>query len=99
MNLLVTGLNLPFESPPQSITQLSSALAAFDRGCAMVKISGFGEVLVLVLNCKRLLFLSYFNDIQVVLELSVDLERRLTWPGTHDFGQHEAIIEATCRFK
>ena len=40
-----------------------------------------------------------FNDIQVVLELSVDLERRLTWPGTHDFGQHEAIIEATCRFK
>ena len=97
MNLLVGGLNLPFESPPQSITQLSYALAAFDRGCAMVKISGFREVPVL--NCKRLLFLSYFNDIQVVLELSVDLERRLTWPGTHDFGQHEAIIEATCRFK
>ena len=97
MNLLVTGLNLPFESPPQSITQLSYAPAAFDRGCAMVKISGFGGVPVLYY--KILLFLSYFNDIQVVLELSVDLERRLTWPGTHEFGQHEAIIEATCRFK
>ena len=37
MNLLVGGLNLPFESTPQSITQLSYALAAFDRGCAMVQ--------------------------------------------------------------
>ena len=55
MNLLVTGLNLPFESPPQSITQLSYALAAFDRGCAMVKISGFGEVPVLY--CKILLII------------------------------------------
>ena len=52
MNLLVTGLNLPFESPPQSITQLSYALAAFDQGCAMVKISGFGGVPVLY--CKIL---------------------------------------------
>ena len=55
MNLLVTGLNLPFESPPQSITQLSYALATFDRSCAMVKISGFGEVPVLY--CKRLLII------------------------------------------
>ena len=37
MNLLVGGLNLPFESPPNSITHLSSALAAVDRGCAMVQ--------------------------------------------------------------
>ena len=37
MNLLVTGLNLPFESPPHELTQLSSALAAVDRGCAMVQ--------------------------------------------------------------
>ena len=37
MNLLVTGLNLAFESPPHELTQLSSALAAVDRGCAMVQ--------------------------------------------------------------
>ena len=46
------GLNLPFESPPNSITHLSSALAGFDRGNVMVKISGFGEVPVLY--CKIL---------------------------------------------
>ena len=37
MNLLVGGLNLPFESPPHELTQLSYALAAVDRGCAMVQ--------------------------------------------------------------
>ena len=36
MNLLIGGLNLPFESPPHELTQLSYALAAFDGGCAMV---------------------------------------------------------------
>ena len=81
MNLLVTGLNLPFESPPQSITQLSSALAAFDRGCAMVKISGFGEVPVLY--CKRLLIiLASVTLIQEPLKplrfISISIHRNIT---------------------
>ena len=76
MNLLVTGLNLPFESPPQSITQLSSALAAFDRGCAMVKISGFGEVPVLYF--KRLLIIlasvTLIQQVHIVQKIHVTLE-------------------------
>ena len=91
MNLLVGGLNLPFESPPQSITQLSYALATFDRSCAMVKISGFGEVPVLY--CKILLII--LDSVPLIQEPLKPLQSI----GTHEFGQHEAIIEATCRFK
>ena len=43
MDLPVTGLNLPFELPPNSITQLSSALAAVDRGCATVQFGLYAQ--------------------------------------------------------
>ena len=57
MNLLVGGLNLPFESPPHELTQLSSALAAVDRGCAMVQFGlhahSTGFILLKVTYCTH----------------------------------------------
>ena len=47
MNLLVAGLNLPFESTPESITQLSSAPPRFRRAVQWLRIGQNGEVPVL----------------------------------------------------
>ena len=63
MNLLVGGLNLPFESPPHELTQLSYALAAVDGGCAMVHFGLhalstpvlYNEMLLIVLSSVPLL--------------------------------------------
>ena len=47
MNLLVAGLNLPFESTPESITQLGSAPPRFRRAVQWLRIGQNGEVPVL----------------------------------------------------
>ena len=75
-------MNLPFESTPESITQLSSAPPRFRRAVPWLRIGRNGKVPVLY--CKILL---------IVLTAVPLLQEQ----GTQDVGQQKAMIENTYR--
>ena len=93
MNLLVTGLNLPFESPPHELTQLSSALAAVDRGCAMVQFGlhahSTGFILLKVTHC------THFCTPAAAHADPLGNINRVSAYDTLEFTMAEAMMEAT----
>ena len=93
MNLLVTGLNLPFESPPHELTQLSSALAAVDRGCAMVQFGlhahSTGFILLKITYC------THFCTPPEALADTLGSIKRVSAYDTLEFTPAEAMMEAT----
>ena len=93
MNLLVGGLNLPFESPPHELTQLSSALAAVDRGCAMVQFGlhahSTGFILWKVTYCTQ------FCTPPAAPADTLGSIKRVSAYDTLEFTAAEAMMEAT----
>ena len=93
MNLLVGGLNLPFESPPHELTQLSYALAAVDRGCAMVQFGlhahSTGFILLNVTYC------THFCTPPAAPADPLGSIKRVSAYDTLEFTIAEAMMEAT----
>ena len=97
MNLLVTGLNLPFESPPHELTQLSSALAAVDRGCAMVQFGLHAHSTCFIL--LKVTYCTHFCNPPAAPADTLGGIKRVSAYDTLGFTLAEAMIEATCRFQ
>ena len=93
MNLLVGGLNLPLESPPHEVTQLSYALGAVDGGCAMVQFGlhahSTGFILLTVTYC------THFCTPPAAPADTLGSIKRVSAYDTLEFTVAEAIIEAT----
>ena len=97
MDLLVGGLNLPFESPPHELTQLSSALPALDRGCAMVQFGLYehstGFILFKVTYC------THFCTPPAAPADTLGSIKRVSAYDTLEFTVVEAMMEATFPFQ
>ena len=92
MNLLVTGLNLPFESPPHELTQLSSALAAVDRGCAMVQFGLHAHSTGFILS--KLTYCTHFCTPPAAPADTLGSIKRVSAYDTLEFTPAEAMMEA-----
>ena len=95
MYLLVTGLNLPFESPPHELTQLSSALAAVDRGCAMVQFGLHAHSTGFIL--LKVTFCTHFCTPPAAPadSLGITCIKRVSAYDTLEFTAVEAMMEVT----
>ena len=93
MNLLVTGLNMPFESPPHELTQLSSALAAVDRGCAMVQFGLHAHSTGFIL--LKVTFCTHFCTPPAAPADTLGSIKRVSAYDTLEFTVAEAMMEAT----
>ena len=86
-------MNLPFESPPHELTQLSSALAAVDRGCAMVQFGlhahSTGFILLKVTYC------THFCNPPAAPADTLGGIKRVSAYDTLGFTVAEAMMEAT----
>ena len=93
MNLLVTGLNLPFESPPHELTQLSSALAAVDGGFAMVHFGLYAHSTGFILLNGT--YCTHFCTPPAAPAYTPGSIKRVSAYDTLEFTAAEAMMEAT----
>ena len=93
MNLLVGGLNLPFESPPHELTQLSYALAAVDGGCAMAQFGLHAHSTGFILS--KVTYCTHFCTPPAAPADTLGSIKRVSAYDTLEFTVAEAIIEAT----
>ena len=91
--MLVTGLNLPFESPPHELTQLSSALAAVDRGCAMVQFGLCAQSTDFIL--LKVTYCTHFCTPPAAPADTLGIIKRVSAYDTLEFTMAEAMMEAT----